>query len=94
MRRVVSQADFDAWDANGTHVFLSVHATAMPAGTYETSQISNTTNGTTVLVSRPSFIATDPANPVIPDTVQYAGGYPQSQQLLLLFAATFCNERI
>lgn len=76
MSRAVSQADFDAWDADGTRVSLSVHITAMPAGTFETAQISNTTAGTTVLVSRPGFTAT--AVPVTPDNVQYAGEHRQS----------------
>lgn len=72
MSRLVSQEDFDAWDANGTRVALAVSITAQPAGVFETAQISNTTNGSTVLVSRPSFVLASAAA-VVPTEVSFAG---------------------
>lgn len=71
MIRPVPQAEFDAWDANGTRVALAVDITALPTGVVAVSQISNHTNGSTVLVSRPSFNVTDVT--VAPVSVLNAG---------------------
>jgi hypothetical protein len=72
MSHLVSQEDFDAWDANGTRVSLAVSITALPAGVFETAQISNNTNGSTVLVSRPDFLLAAAAA-VTPTEANFAG---------------------
>jgi hypothetical protein len=84
MSRVVPQTEFDAWDANGTRVALAVDITALPTGVVAVNQISNLTNGSTVLVSRPSFNATDVT--VAPVSVLNAG-------VSLLLDSLFCHAQ-
>lgn len=69
--RTLPQEEFDAWDANGTRIALAVDITALPTGAVATGQISNHTNGTTTLVSRPSFNVT--SADVVPVEVLNAG---------------------